>query len=484
MCGLVGMAGNINNHSHSKMARDLLVIDSLRGMDSTGLALVMLGPESKVEVAKEIGGPDNLFMSKDNVLTSARGDLVKHTKCMIGHNRAATAGLVNVKNAHPFVCGHITGAHNGTLTDWSDLEDYKKNDSDSLSLFTHISKHGIDDTWKSFRGAAAITYWDAKEETINLIRNDERTLYMCYDKTGKVLFWASESWMISIAATRNKVELAEVKDEDGYMRWDIRALEPNHLYTFDVTSTDVVKREVRELEKKPIPAYTPIGQNNITAQMIGRIGAGGKPTPDKKLIAAMPAYAKINPNWSLGTEKAPKEIRGATIKLSYSLQNVGPDKEYYIVGFIDNSNGAWGDRITIYPNTYGEFLDWEHELYSGTMAKRFTLKARPRIFLNGMKVFKEYRIAGNHVVEIKQKPSASNVTRIYPGPDGTMLTEEEFENTLRNVSKDCSCSGCGNPIDNREAGNLFWNGSKSVFCVTCQEDPYMMEFFNVMAKGA
>jgi len=98
----------------------MLLLDYLRGVDSTGLAAVR-NKDSEVKVVKAAVNPIDLFGYKnfDMVLTGAT------SKVLIGHNRAATLGKVNNVNAHPFHCGAVVGAHNGTLDrpSWTRLEE-------------------------------------------------------------------------------------------------------------------------------------------------------------------------------------------------------------------------------------------------------------------------------------------------------------------------------------------------------------------------
>jgi hypothetical protein len=178
-----------------KMMLDMLMVDTVRGVDSTGLASIRRDGSSFV--AKEPGLIDNMMRGKD------ADRLFKGVQAgFIGHNRAATKGEVNRKNSHPFTCGHIVGAHNGTLSNQDGLVNGGKFGTDSEALFDHIEKKGIEDAWKNMDGAAAIVWWDAKDKSLNFIRNARRPLSFAYSKDGATLFWASESWMITACGDR------------------------------------------------------------------------------------------------------------------------------------------------------------------------------------------------------------------------------------------------------------------------------------------
>ena len=502
MCGLVGVAGDIHLQTHGKMFRDMLIFDTVRGMDSTGIATVGLGTGGKPAIQKDLGGPTNLFENATGHLVGPKGLPRMQTKCLIGHNRSATFGQINIDNAHPFQYGHITGAHNGTLTDWHELVGFKENDVDSKSIFMTIEEKGIDYCWKSFRGDTAIVYWDSNKSTLNFVRNDGRTLYYCMNKEKNVIMWASEMWMITVGASRNKIELETVKDKDGKLVYNIVAFKPNHLHVFDIGATSVTLEEVRELEKKSPPQGPTVGYGIHYPKTGMNTGGHVKNWSKSK---EKPPLTKINMGWSADTEKAPKEVRGSHVVLDYYIEGVSDKPMHYIVGYIPDSNGLKGERITIYPATYGEYLIWKDRVDVGKKTKRYKLCARPRMTTNDLNnVWKEYRIAANHVKFAENAPEVGdkketpvkqetvvhhstkkdNVECIYKGPDGRMMSEKEFNIALKIVSKDGCCTGCGNPIDVKDADELLWYEGTVVFCEECQKNEVIMGYLNMAVKGA
>ena len=96
MCGLVGMAGNVVEQD-KKALKYLLRFDTVRGEDSTGLAVVT-EKDNKIEVHKRVGVPDLLFeedaaFDAKHIYQGPRG------KVFIGHNRYATRGKITDDNA-------------------------------------------------------------------------------------------------------------------------------------------------------------------------------------------------------------------------------------------------------------------------------------------------------------------------------------------------------------------------------------------------
>lgn len=239
MCGIVGAAGQLNA-IHEKMFEQLLIIDQLRGHHSTGV-FVVDALDDTPSVLKTVGTPDNLLMDK-------RWEEMKKgaNRVMCGHNRYATKGGINRRNAHPFEFDNVTGVHNGTLSSYYDLEGYHKFDVDSECLYNSVDKLGLKETMGKISGAWAMVYWDARDSRLHFLRNKERPLYLTRTKNGNVWFWASELWMLLGVAHRNNVEIEEPyllkEDNHASLAFDDKTGQP----------IDLLQEEV----KGKAPAYT------------------------------------------------------------------------------------------------------------------------------------------------------------------------------------------------------------------------------------
>lgn len=258
MCGLVGIAGALEYRDEASMKR-LLLLDFLRGTDSTGLASVRLSNE--IMVAKAAVNPIDLFQFKkfDTVLTGAS------SKAFIGHNRAATLGKVNNNNSHPFQFGEVVGAHNGTLDrpSWTRLEKALgfETNVDSEAIIAGIDKLGIEETISlmeegktSQTGAWALTWYDGRDDTMNFLRNPHRPLWRAVTEDGKKIFWASEWPMIRAAFDLSGTEYKTHTNDKGHSYFEFA--ENAH---YKVNATQLLNGDVKPntFEIKPLKGREP-----------------------------------------------------------------------------------------------------------------------------------------------------------------------------------------------------------------------------------
>ncbi|HET8689263.1 MAG TPA: hypothetical protein VFM18_21845 [Methanosarcina sp.] len=249
MCGIVSVVGTID-YKADKVFKDLLILDSLRGEDSTGAAFITRQDETNV--IKQVGDPFTLldrakFASFKN----------KSNKVIIGHNRWATTGKVNNKNAHPFDFTTIVGVHNGTLKNKYKLQDHNNYDTDSEALYHNIEIKGLRETIEDVEGAYALVWYNKVDNSINMLRNKERPLTFAHTKDKKLLLIASEAWMIRVAAERNGLELDTV----------LALPEDTHYsYTVPDASKEFDKAHIRGIkQKEPVRVFTHgVGQKSST----------------------------------------------------------------------------------------------------------------------------------------------------------------------------------------------------------------------------
>ena len=267
MCGLVGVAGDIDTKI-IKMFNDMMVFNTTRGRDSTGVASVARGT-NVFDVFKQTVHASVLqeFKSYDRVVAAGR-------KALIGHARSATVGTVSIGNAHPFAFDKIVGAHNGTIPYYakSELPDHNKFGTDSEALFNSINERGISETISLLTsGAYALTWFDRENDTINLLRNDERPLVFGVINDGRTLVWASEPYFIRAACMRHNIEHEK----------NLFILPVNRHYRWVIPNNSTAKLDnpiVRVIERKERPVtytgnYFRQGTSTTSVNDVGRPNA-------------------------------------------------------------------------------------------------------------------------------------------------------------------------------------------------------------------
>lgn len=239
MCGIVGVFGNVSVQDE-KVFKELLIVGQLRGNHSTG-AMAVKRANNEVVVAKAVGTPDQLLDMKqfDKVMAG-------NQRFLLGHNRYATQGKVNHANAHPFNFDHVTGVHNGSLRNYTQLDGYGEFPVDSQVLYHHISKHGLRDAVDNFSGAAALVWWDSKENEVNIWKNSERPLSWGLTASGAI-YIASEFEMLEWILHRNNMKMV---DGDEFSN------DLHHRWKLEVNQTSGLKPVVTKVEKKLLSQCT------------------------------------------------------------------------------------------------------------------------------------------------------------------------------------------------------------------------------------
>lgn len=214
MCGIIGMHSTMTGklyQSDVDVFMQGLLLTSLRGKDSTGVASINL--DGKVDnpdstIVKVVGNPFNLYGYTPT--EDFRKIAIRRETSLLGHCRAATIGSVVAENAHPFKTKTVTLVHNGTLRNFEALKkDYKKfknTEVDSHLIAQLLDEYQAKDIIEELRGAWALMWFDSQDKTLNVCRNTDRPLYVAtkkplYGGGGGKKIWASEKetleWMNS-----------------------------------------------------------------------------------------------------------------------------------------------------------------------------------------------------------------------------------------------------------------------------------------------
>ncbi len=219
MCGIVGVIAKNKAAlwpGDLTIFEEMLIVDSLRGKDSTGVFAVL--GNSQVRITKAATHPLNFVGTKQ--WEDTRSMAVSTGHIVVGHNRKATQGAITRDNAHPFVEGNIILVHNGTIPNHKN--DVGDAEVDSHAVCQSFAKDGYEKTLAELGGAWALVWYDLNDKCLYAVRNDERPL--CIIESEKIFVLASEGYMGGWVMARNATKSTNMK-----------LIPPRELYKFQWT---------------------------------------------------------------------------------------------------------------------------------------------------------------------------------------------------------------------------------------------------------
>ena len=457
MCGLVGIIGNVSlSKFHLKFFIEALYADALRGMHSTGVTRI--GMDKSVEhFKKALPASDYLDLkTTDEFLLRS-----SNPQALLGHNRHATRGKIIDRNAHPFHYGDITLMHNGSLTSMFGLPDQTKFDVDSEAIAYSVNKIGIEETVKILDGAFTLVYHDSSDNSVNIIRNEERPFTFGKLKNEKTLAFASEAQMLRWISGRTNNEMEK-----------IYTLPIGKLMKIELSKSDITNYTLTDMELK------------ATEDWYGSYPRYNRGWRDKKkkepqknnIIAAPDTKNRRQRRINVALKKAGLSL-GKTIEfcaLEYKYYNSGKGKlgkNGIIEGVMIGE--PWYD-ILVHNVHEDKYIDGA--TYTGEISSCCTNK-----LTNGAEVISVYVM---NILQVPEKPIETQAdddsppfeagdtedkrdddNKLYlPGFRGALMSLKEFEYATK-----YGCCQCTGNLDSKEAGDIHWVDNFTPMCPSCKD---------------
>ena len=461
MCGIVGMISTSKKTDYLKKKNYMstaLYLDTLRGWDSTGIAGIPYDdPENVVLYKRAMPAPDFLQLKVTGRILS---DLDKFS-AVIGHNRAATQGLVTDPNAHPFVHDHIVLAHNGTL-DKTKPGVQGQHTVDSARIAEHMVTNGEKETLEALNGAFALMWVNNQDHTFNIARNKERPLHFAFSEDEKTVFFASEVWMIDVAASKAGYKLKEESIwELGVGEW----------YSFDLEATKHDDYIVEEFTPYEPPKATVYNHN---------FNKGYKHTPslpDRKDDKKRQQEQNLR---TLGLSLGQFVTVYPTHFEPYRDKDKNVLKRGCGVGYIEEVEGY--QPCHLHGVEHDEFDKYEEDgQYYGTISG---IQYKDQGHGKGewiVYISKAWRKPKSSFVEdweaeedvVRDLPEDffhyEDVGAALPGPDGSFIDRKTYKEKVED-----GCCMCGDPITSFDAPSLVWTEAHQPICEGCQKEAESM----------
>lgn len=491
MCGLVGIyTAELNKHLPQTkcLFGEMLFADTVRGEDATGFALVSdkkKGNGKHIQIYKKaMAGYDFLQLKGTKKIIGEARD----THLFMGHNRKGTKGGITDATSHPFQHGNITLCHNGTIHNHSAQTGGSKFDVDSEWLAWNIAEEGIEETIKKITGSFALTYYDSSNKTFNIIRNSQRTLFWCPIEDSDTIVYASEENLLRWTIERNKLEIVGGDKE-------IFSFKENHLYQFELGSTEYTEERLdtysyrtypqykNEYWNRPSTRYTPASREELETT----IKAQGELT---KLIGKSIAFKYISSvEMSDKDQKSTKMrviVKGVPSELSAKSWFPTVHKLGYKYRIITKSSAVpavisaykdnlWRGAVCGYSlhNEAREVIVFLEDTKPTTTAAQVTDEKSRRIVDKVKEEMEDISTSGKK----EEKKNLPVVVR----PKLAIVSEERMKHTIKGrdgiyvpaniyfeqIARGCLC--CNEAFDEHDANTIVWTVQGDPICDCCHD---------------
>lgn len=519
MCGIVGFITDSKTDTDGKerFIKEALIIDTLRGADSTGAFSVQHGEHfcddaSSVSWFKAVVD-GYAYTQKESFDKYFSKPEIGNVKYVVGHNRHATIGGVSLNTAHPFRVGPITLVHNGTLDTTYNLPVSQKeagtfNDSHTIAHnLSLVSPDGAKDILEDLWGAYALVWHDSRDDSLNIVRNDERPFHMALGGWANTIYFASEGEMLQLLNARLHLDLKSILEPDpGYwLKFHPNNLKPvvkkvavgyswfSHGYYYG-GSTNLYRNNSKYVREK-----SPAG---FTSGLGSQQKDSSTKTEDKiPFHSSEPKELKVSLNGTrnrsvpqvlkeelfdsfevVGEERIafyPDSIHGVT-KGSNSLLSYGTVKGILLHPTNDNIHEA---NAIMYNVSRSTFERSKNRVWSGFPYAVFCDDADPQTKTVIMKFESSFSPSGHYTTkdnfvhdnwEEEEKENKYEIATLYKGPNDSYISAVDWILATKDGCFNCYCA-----LSLKNAATCTWvnsdTGNHDVCCPDCSIDLGLIE---------
>lgn len=443
MCGIVGYIQTGRqpvevDRKYQNALAELLFLDTLRGEDSTGVAVIPQDKTVKPFVVKS-AVPGFVFISLDEYKRVTHAQ--KNPGVYIGHNRAATKGEINDENAHPFVKDHIILVHNGSIHNHYSLGSGSTSQVDSCHIAWAIAKDGASKVLSNIDGPAVLVWHDSIENSVNVARTKDREIRWIFDKYGTCWF-ASEKEMLWCALHRNGIEPKGgfiTLEEYTHVKWQLTGSDKD-LGTYTKTKFEEFvpawKRGYNQGQQDWGRNYTNGGAGSHMGKEQSSTGAAQKGSASGNTSLTCTATTINDPDLKRHEKISKRKVKYVDQKLEKYELSVGdeifvtrhswyPSKDNPEVGDIICT---WADKNlkVILPDVHKNLWERKGSNQYAVIVYNVVQEIIPK--------------AGKHQPVLYAKPKNYQIKDLVQGPGGTLITKDEF-----NILAKEGCAWCPEP---------------------------------------
>ncbi len=451
MCGLSGVVGTISySGKEFDVFKNLMYFNMVRGEDSTGVGILPRYSGQDMRTVKVLGPACDLINTDKFKKSMNTGFHLG----WLGHNRSATAGGINIRNAHPFQFESIMGMHNGTIETHArnKMTDHNQYGTDSEALIFNIQKHGVENIIPKLEGSWTLVWYNDSNLTINFLRNEKRPLAYVFSKDRKRMFFASELDTLAGALRRNEVEWATDK---------FSVLPVNVWYSWQIPKLNEEFGEPKRQTVEGFKYVAPlVNHSTYSARKAGEVSSITTPGFTQGQLPVHIPSQTTNVSNSYGT---PSTVIGRPSPANDTTKDPDwkPDP--------DACKGLYAWMNLKFNRVYrnSKMNTWIHASWSQDN-KNWSLREMRQApkFLQ----FSWLDVNANHAFQHIGKKK--NKVIFYKGFRGTLLDRLEFENVTK-----CGCASCGR-TDVRWGNPVLFVSNIQFLCEFCSMDaPLVKSWF-------